>query len=98
MFLSAEHIRGRSVGSSSTPVVFGIAGVTTSGLISMMPETRGRCLPETIGDAVVFGKWERKMVFIYIYFFNNIQTRQSITKCRGRNKVCSKTREYNYEV
>ena len=44
-------------GSALPQVVFGVAGMTTSGLILMMPETRGRYLPETISEAILFGKY-----------------------------------------
>ncbi|KAK7491565.1 hypothetical protein BaRGS_00017204 [Batillaria attramentaria] len=37
-------------------VVFGIAGVTTAGMVLVLPETRGRHLPETVRDAEMFGR------------------------------------------
>ncbi|KAK7491564.1 hypothetical protein BaRGS_00017203, partial [Batillaria attramentaria] len=42
-------------GPALPQVVFGIAGVTTAGMVLVLPETRGRHLPETVRDAEMFG-------------------------------------------
>ncbi|KAK7491559.1 hypothetical protein BaRGS_00017198 [Batillaria attramentaria] len=43
-------------GPALPQVVFGIAGVTTAGMVLVLPETRGRHLPETVRDAEMFGR------------------------------------------
>ena len=44
-------------GPALPQIVFGVSGVLTAVLVLMvLPETKGRLLPETVLDAIAFGR------------------------------------------
>ena len=63
MFFYPAHVQNTYVnggvwGPALPQIVFGVAGVLTSGLVLLvLPETRGQCLPETVEDSVTYNRY-----------------------------------------